>query len=270
MTVVEAISEILSKNNRPMTSKEIYESIIKENLYEFNSKNPLGIVRSAVRRHCVNLVFPTAMLIKYFIMVYKRNNTCYYALANYKGSKMGSVIEDSENSDMLPEERMQEAYNVHIRELKVLILDTILSASPSFFEHLVVELLLAMGYGYDKNSGIVVGSTNDAGIDGIIYEDKLGLSKIYIQAKRYSLEKSVGRPVLQGFSGAMQSVVKGVFITTSKYTKLAREFVECEQQKSIKLIDGTDLVDLMIRYEVGVTVTDIMKTYKLDENYFVD
>lgn len=148
------------------------------------------------------------------------------------------------------------------------LLDVILEANPAFFERLVVDLLLKMGYGYDSASGIVVGSPNDGGIDGIINEDKLGLDKIYLQAKRYSKENTVGRPELQMFVGAMQNVQKGVFITTSKFSKQAIEYANMQQQKNLKLIDGEVLTELMLKYGVGITPISIFTTYKIDKDYF--
>ncbi len=99
-------------------------------------------------------------------------------------------------------------------------------------------MLIAMGYGYDKDSGIVVGGSHDGGIDGIIFEDKLELDKIYLQAKKYKIGNTVGRKDLQAFVGAMQNVHKGVFITTSSFTKEAVVYAKNQQQKSLKLIDG--------------------------------
>ena len=165
---------------------------------------------------------------------------------------------------------MLNAYNEHKNNIMQLLLDEILESNPAFFEQLVVDLLVKMGYGYDKTSGIVVGSPNDGGIDGIINEDKLGLGKIYLQAKRYSKDNTVGRPELQMFVGAMQNVQKGVFITTSKFTKQAIEYVDKQQQKNLKLIDGKMLSELMVKYEVGVASIKSFNTYKIDKDYFLE
>ncbi len=140
--------------------------------------------------------------------------------------------------------------------------------SPDFFERLIVDLLLKMGYGYDNNSGIVVGGSHDNGIDGIINEDKLGLSLIYLQAKRNSYSNKVGRPELQAFVGAMQNIQKGVFITTSEFTPEAVRYVECQQQKNLKLIDGKMLTRLMVKYEVGIVSQQSLKIYRIDNMYF--
>lgn len=141
---------------------------------------------------------------------------------------------------------------------------------PDFFEQLVVELLLKMGYGYDKNSGIVTGGPHDNGIDGIISEDKLGLDLIYIQAKRYSKDKKVGRKELQAFVGAMGHIQKGVFITTSSYTKEAFEYGTNQQQKSIKLIDGDLLADYMVKYGIGVESVKTFNIFKINTDYFCE
>ena len=125
----------------------------------------------------------------------------------------------------------------------------------------MVDLLLKMGYGYDKNSGIVTGKPHDGGIDGIISEDKLGLDLIYIQAKRFANGNKVTRHDLQAFN-------KGVFITTSSFTRSAIQFIEKQQQKNIKLIDGNLLADLLVKYEVGVAAAQTFKLYKLDTEYF--
>ena len=125
-----------------------------------------------------------------------------------------------------------------------------------------------MGYGYDNDSGFVTGQSHDGGIDGIIYEDKLGLDQIYLQAKRYMQGNSVGRRELQAFVGAMQNVQKGVFITTSSFTKEARQYVDQQQQKNLKLIDGKMLISLMIKYEIGIVSEEVIKIYRLDSSYF--
>jgi len=148
------------------------------------------------------------------------------------------------------------------------VFDSVINNTPAFFEHLVMDLLLAMGYGTDKTSGVVTGRSHDGGIDGIISEDKLGLDLIYIQAKRYDPSNKVGRKELQAFIGAMEHVQKGVFITTSSFTKEAMSFIEKQQQKNIKLIDGKLLSDLLVKYEVGVIAAQYFKVYKLDTEYF--
>lgn len=147
-------------------------------------------------------------------------------------------------------------------------MDRILACHPSFFENLVVNLLLEMRYGVNNQSGKVLGKSHDGGIDGVIYEDRLGLSKIYIQAKRYEPGNTIGRQTLQSFVGAMQDVQKGVFITTSTFTKEAIEYAKNQQQKSLKLINGDLLADLIITYGIGLEKVKTYIVYKLNEDYF--
>lgn len=168
---------------------------------------------------------------------------------------------------MLPEEKISTAVKEHIENIRQQVFEHIYNNSPSFFEHLVMDLLLKMGYGYDNNSGVVTGRSHDGGIDGIINEDKLGLDIIYIQAKRYNDSNSVGRKEVQAFVGAMENVQKGVFITTSKFTKEAVGFVE-RQRKNIKLIDGELLADLVVKYHVGINVVQTVEVYKVDSDYY--
>jgi len=150
------------------------------------------------------------------------------------------------------------------------LIDIVKTCSPSFFERLVVELLLAMGYGGSRvEAGRAIGQSGDGGIDGIIDEDKLGLDSIYIQAKRW--EGTVGRPEIQKFVGALQGnrAHKGVFITTSNFTKEAQEYVKNINNKVV-LINGFSLARLMIENNVGVSVAATYEVKKIDSDYFVD
>ena len=156
----------------------------------------------------------------------------------------------------------------HIASIKQQVLDSILNNSSDFFVHLVLDLLLKMGYGYGKQAGIVTGGPHDGGIDGIISEDKLDLDRIYFQAKRYNPKNKVRSKELQAFIGAMGHIQKGVFITTSSFTKEGKDFMDKQQQKSIKLIDGELLAELLVRYEVGVLPAQNIKIYKIDTDYF--
>ena len=139
-----------------------------------------------------------------------------------------------------------------------------------FFEHLVVDLMVKMGYGgMNPEAAQVTKSSGDEGIDGIIYEDKLGLDKIYLQAKRWS--NTVGRPIIQQFAGALvgQNATKGVFITTSTFSKEARLYVQGLHQK-IVLIDGHELAKYMIEFNVGVATKKVYEVKKIDIDYFED
>jgi restriction system protein len=169
-----------------------------------------------------------------------------------------------------PEEMLDASYQGLRRKLADELLDRIKACSPAFFETLVVDLLVAMGYGGSrKDAGRAIGQSGDEGIDGIIKEDRLGLDVVYVQAKRWSA--SVGRPVVQGFAGSLdgQRARKGVLITTSEFSKDARDYV-AKIEKKIVLIDGAELTRLMIDFGVGVTEVASYSVKKADLDYFGD
>ena len=177
---------------------------------------------------------------------------------------------DIVNEDLTPTEQLEQAYHSINDDLATDLLQKTLEQSPSFFEHLVVDLLVKMGYGGSfANSAQVTQYVHDDGIDGIIYEDKLGLDKIYIQAKRYKLDNTIGKPQIQQFSGALdeQKATKGVFITTSTYSKEAKQYVE-KLNKKIVLIDGQELARYMIEYNVGVSTKQVYEVKRIDSDYF--
>jgi len=179
------------------------------------------------------------------------------------------TIESTESRT--PLEVLENSYQRLRRELADELLQTVRAATPAFFERLVVDLLVAMGYGGSlKDAGQAVGRTGDDGVDGvdgIIKEDRLGLDAVYIQAKRWAAV--VGRPELQAFAGSLEGhrARKGVFIATSQFSKEAREYVT-RIEKRIVLIDGEQLAQLMIDFSVGVTEVDTYKVKKLDRDYF--
>lgn len=179
------------------------------------------------------------------------------------------AYEEIVSEELLPEEKIQKYYNEHLENIYSQLIDNIMENMPVFFERLIVDLLLKMEYGYDDHSGIVVGGSHDNdGIDGGINEDKLGLSLIYLQAKRYAQKNKVGWPKIQSFVGAMQNIQKGVFITTSSFSREAKEFAEHQHQKNLNLIDGGMLTHLMVKYEVGIASQQSLKIYKVDNSYF--
>jgi restriction system protein len=169
-----------------------------------------------------------------------------------------------------PEELMETAFQNIKRTLADEIFDKIRDVSPSFFEKLVVDLLVKMGYGGSiKDAGKAIGKTGDEGIDGTIKEDKLGLDVIYIQAKRWKEGNIVGRPELHKFVGALagQGAKKGIFITASTFSKDAIEYTPKNETKII-LIDGIQLAELMIEYNVGVSHQQIYEIKRIDNDYF--
>ncbi|WP_286337055.1 restriction endonuclease [Hydrogenimonas cancrithermarum] len=178
-------------------------------------------------------------------------------------------ISTGQDSDLTPEDSLAEAYKLLRSALESEVINVVKEASPSFFERLVVDLLVKMGYGGSRqDAGKALGKSGDGGIDGIINEDRLGLDVIYIQAKRWS-EGTVGRPEIQKFAGALQGqrAKKGVFITTSSFTKEAIKYVSRIESKII-LIDGERLAKLMVEHNVGVTTVGIYEIKKLDSDYF--
>ena len=165
-----------------------------------------------------------------------------------------------------PEETIETTTELLTSNLKSELLTLIKSNSPKFFEQLVVDLLVAMGYGGShQDAAQAIGKTSDGGIDGIISEDRLGLDKIYIQAKRW--ENTVGRPDIQQFKGALADQVakKGVFITTSNFSK---EAIESAKKSGIVLIDGNKLTSLMIEFGLGVQIERSFHIYKIDQDRF--
>jgi restriction system protein len=176
---------------------------------------------------------------------------------------------DSAN-EQTPEESLDKAYQRIRKSLSSELINRVVDLSPSFFERLVVDLLVKMGYGGSiKDAGKALGKSGDEGIDGTIKEDKLGLDIIYIQAKRWKPGNVVGRPELQKFVGALagQGAKKGIFITTSNFTKEAIEYTPRNETK-IVLIDGEQLAQLMIDYNLGCTTQQTYEVKKIDSDYF--
>lgn len=191
------------------------------------------------------------------------------------GSKLNGHIEENntihsdEDIEQTPEEELESLYQRIRRTLADELLDRMKQSSSQFFEQLVVDLLIAMGYGGSvKDAGRALQTTGDDGIDGTIKEDKLGLEVIYVQAKKWD-SSPVGRPIVQAFAGSLegQRAKKGVLITTSRFSNEAKEYVN-RIEKKIVLIDGEELAQLMIDYEVGVTVKETYVVKRLDEGYF--
>jgi restriction system protein len=170
---------------------------------------------------------------------------------------------------MTPTEQMDEAFKKINDDLAADLLQKVLEMSPNFFEKLVLDLLLNMGFGSkNKEMAIVTPTSHDNGVDGIIPEDALGIDKIYIQAKRYT-DNPVSKPDIHKFIGALdeQKATKGVFITTNKFTNGAQEAAN-KASKKIVLIDGKSLADYMIEYNVGVSEKKVYEVKKLDSDYF--
>ncbi|MFM0089018.1 restriction endonuclease [Paraburkholderia sediminicola] len=191
--------------------------------------------------------------------------------ANGQAASMSPLQADAteqEADGATPEESFAQAYQRLRSSLETELLDQVKSSTPSFFERLVIDLLVAMGYGGSRqDAGSVIGRSGDGGIDGTIKEDKLGLDVIYVQAKRW--EDTVGRPEIQKFAGALQGqrANKGVFITTSTFSREAKEYAGVIASKII-LVDGDQLVKLMVDHNVGVSTVSTFHVKKVDSDYF--
>lgn len=175
-------------------------------------------------------------------------------------------------SEKTPEEVMDDAYQEIRDNLAQDILANVMKCSPTFFERMVVELLVKMGYGGSRSEAArAVGQTGDGGIDGIIDEDRLGLDTIYVQAKRWEPSSSVGRPEIQRFVGALMGrrARKGIFITTASFSGEARAYVNNIDFKVV-LIDGKRLAEFMIDYDIGLTNVLTYQLKRVDSDYFDD
>lgn len=178
---------------------------------------------------------------------------------------------DDVTSTITPEEQIDTAYESLRTKLSRDLLDHVLKNSDQFFEQLVVDLLVAMGYGGSiEDAGKAVGKSGDGGIDGVIKEDKLGLDTIVIQAKKWN-GHAVGRPDVQAFAGSKEGhrAHKGVFITTSTFSQPALDFVK-QIQRRIVLIDGQELANLMIDHGIGVSISRSFVLRRVDSDYFED
>lgn len=184
--------------------------------------------------------------------------------------KNADPAKDNDEDEKTPAEQLEEAYQVLRDSLATDIITQLKAASPIFFEKVVVEVLVKMGYGGSRrDAGQAIGRSGDEGIDGIIKEDRLGLDIIYIQAKKW--EDAISRPEIQKFAGALQGkrARKGIFITTSRFSDGAIEFAQNIDNKII-LIDGTQLAQYMIDFGVGVATDAVYEVKRLDSDYFTD
>jgi len=200
--------------------------------------------------------------------------------AFYAGGNPESGEGEAKDSDqpaklsqsITPEEQIETAHVALRAALREELLQRILQNSPNFFENVIVDLLVAMGYGGShRNAAEQLGGSGDGGVDGVLNEDRLGLDRVYVQAKRFALSKSVGRPDVQGFVGSLVGLgaSKGIFFTTSSFSQQAIEYARHLTQRVI-LIDGPRLADLMIEHNVGVRTNRVIEFKRLDEDFFAD
>lgn len=197
-----------------------------------------------------------------------------YQTFKVTGNKQKFIKKPTEEESIIYERTPEEALDAAYLEIRANLAQELLfqvqNSSPKFFEKLVVELLVAMGYGGSRRDAArAVGQSGDEGIDGIIDEDRLGLDTIYIQAKKW--QDTVSRPEIQKFVGALQGkrAKKGIFIAASDFSQSAHEYVSMIDTKVV-LIDGTKLANFMIDYNIGVTMLSRYDIKRLDSDYFID
>lgn len=182
------------------------------------------------------------------------------------------VVTTNEIEDETPQYTLERAFKTINESIAEDLLSEIMKQSPIFFENLVVLLLEKMGYGGSiAGAGQVTKKSGDEGIDGVIREDKLGFSQIYIQAKRWELKSTIGRPEIQKFVGALagQGGGRGLFITTAQFTKEAIEFTKKQLSTKVVLVDGRQLAQLMIEYNVGVSTESVYEVKRIDTDFFI-
>jgi len=189
---------------------------------------------------------------------------------NSKSVEADTYLTSEFSSEGSPLENIESAFYVMRSALAGELLDRIRNERPDFFEQLVLQLLHKMGYGASPADIEHIGGSGDEGVDGVIHHDQLGLDKIYIQAKRYKDDSTIGRPAIQSFVGALsgKKATRGVFLATTKFSKEAKEYVEGLTGFNVVLIDGNRLVDLMIEHKVGVTTEQTFELLSIDANFF--
>jgi restriction system protein len=196
----------------------------------------------------------------------------FVAFRSGEGSPVTSSIEPAASSTATPEELVETASKSLDLALRADLLDRVFQNSPRFFEQVIVDLLVAMGYGGSrKDAAERLGKSGDGGVDGVINEDLLGLDRIYVQAKRHAPTSSIGRPEIQAFTGSLVGLgaSKGVFVSTSSFSAQAIDFAARVPQRII-LIDGRRLTELMVSHNVGVRLSRIIEFKRLDEDYFTE
>lgn len=188
-----------------------------------------------------------------------------------EGESPTPAIAPARPTNVTPEEQIETAYIALQSALRSELLQRTLQNTPGFFEQVIVDLLVAMGYGGShRNAAEQLGRSGDGGVDGVINQDRLGLDRVYVQAKRYAPDTApIGRPAVQGFVGSLVGLgaTKGVFATTSTFTRDAVEFARHLNQRVI-LLDGQRLTELMIEHNVGVRTNRMVEFKKLDEDFF--
>lgn len=273
LPVNDAIKEALLKIDFPpggLHKKEIADILAKQLSLSDEQKDARLKGQNDVRVFNWYVGIVTATVIKSGEMV--KLTSGWIDINRKQITKLDKTVKKGlDNSDNSAEESIEENYQQIRDKLATELLQQIKNNTPTFFEELVVDLLVKMGYGGSReDAGNAVGRSGDGGIDGIINEDRLGLDVIYVQAKRW--ENSVGEPPVRDFVGALQGkrARKGIFITTSKFSKRAREYISAIDSRDSKviLIDGNQLAQLMIEHDIGVSTVKTYEIKRVDSDYF--
>lgn len=267
ITICDALIKVFEKYG-PMTVNEACDKIVADNIYHFNTLKPISVVEPTLKRKCEGFEnYSKAYEIKCFKIVDKRNKKLVFDVIT-SDTKVRAVKANTNNEGQ--EDNISYCYQLYKDDLKNQLLKKIHSNNADYFEKLVINLLLQMGYGYNEKSGQKVGKSHDGGIDGIIYEDELYLEKIYVQAKRYKAGNNISIEKIQSFVGAIGQGAKGVYITTSDFTSEARKYVEQQTTAKLSLINGDMLSELIIKHKLGLKVVETYCFYEIDENFYTE
>lgn len=266
ITICDALINVFTKYG-PMTVNEACDRIVKDNIYHFNTAKPISVVEPTLKRKCEGFEnYSKAYEIKCFKVVDKKNNKLVFDVIT-SDTKVPTVDEDVRDNEEHVD-NINYCYQRYKSDLKNKLLEKIHNNNSDYFEKLVINLLLQMGYGYNEKAGQKVGQSHDGGIDGIIYEDELYLEKIYVQAKRYKVGNNISAEKIQSFVGAIGQGSKGVYITTSDFTSEARKYVEQQTTAKLSLINGDMLSELIIKHKLGLKVVETYCLYEIDEDFY--
>lgn len=268
ITICDALIKVFTKYG-PMTVNEACDKIIVENIYHFNTLKPISVVEPTLKRKCEGFEnYSKAYEIKCFKIVGKNNKKLVFDVIT-SDTKVAAIDINTKNNEN-QEENISYCYQLYKSNLQNRLLEKIYNNNADYFEKLVINLLLQMGYGYNEKSGQKVGQSHDGGIDGIIYEDELYLEKIYVQAKRYKSGNNISIEKIQSFVGAIGQGAKGVYITTSDFTSEARKYVEQQTIAKLSLINGDMLSELIIKHKLGLKVVETYCIYEIDEDFYTE
>lgn len=262
-------AERIPSGRQPLIFNRVHWAItylVKCGLLERPSR---GVVQLTARGESVLATNPERIDLKYLSRFPEYAEFVAPSDKGLDAKATSKAAEALSTSSLTPDERLRSAHNEINSALKTELLARVLSQSPAFFEQLVVDLLVAMGFGGQGHRAEKLGRSGDGGIDGVISQDALGLDLVYVQAKRWQVGAVVGSPEIRNFFGSLDAkkASKGVLITTSSFTRDAEQTAE-RLTKNIVLIDGAKLSQLMVNYDVGVSTAETFKVKRIDEDFF--